>query len=240
MTLKIEVINGAYSRIRISGLTVQATPNDTALALDRLEDLAEELSASNICIGYNFENEPDANSETNVKRKFKSLLETNLAVRLLSDFGKEIPQSLGLLASGTLSSAASITASQRIREVQPPRRMPRGSGNRDRYRHYQVPVELPPNECATNIIKIGEISDFTEDFETYLSGETLSSYTIAADAGLSVESDSNDDPLISYRIKALANIEGVWQQVKITITTDTGRIEIRTINFEVQSVPTVS
>ena len=240
MTLKSEIINGAYSRIRVSGLTVQATPNDTALALDRLEDFAEELKAYNICIGYNFEADPDINSEAGIERKFKSLLEANLAVRVLSDFGKEIPQSLGLLASGTLSSAASITASESIQEVQYSRRMPVGSGNSrsDSYRRYYVTNDLLPNECATHIIKIGEISDFVENFQTYLAGEAISAYTITADSGLSIVSDSNDDPLISYRIEALTNTS-VWQQVKITITTDTGRVEIRVINFEVQSVPTV-
>ena len=240
MSLKIEIVNAAYSRIRVSGLTVQPTPSDTALAVDRLEDFAEELKSFNICIGFNFEEEPDPNSLTNVERKFKSLLETNLAVRLLSDFGKEIPQSLGLLASSTLSSAASITASKSIQEVQYPRRMPLGSGNDrgNRYRRYQVPEQLPPNECATKSIDIGEIEDYEESFETYLEGEALSSYVITADPGLNIESDSNADPIIKYRIKALSNMsEGVWQQVKIQITTDTGRIEIRLINFEVNSVP---
>ena len=243
MTLKSEIINGAYSRIRVSGLTVQATPEDVALALDRLEDLAAELKSMNICIGYNFESTPDVNSESEVERKFKSMLESNLAVRVLSDFGKQVPQSLGLLASGTLSTAASITASKSIQEVQYPQRMPIGSGNSrsGQYRRYQPPSQLPPNECATHIIKIGEVSDFEESFKTYLSGETIASYVITADSGLSVESSSNDDPIISYRVKALTNTsEGVWQQVKIKATTSAGRIEIRVINFEVQSVPTVS
>ena len=243
MSLKIEIINGAYSRIRVSGLTVQATPNDVALALDRLEDLAEELRSINICIGYNFEEEPDPNSLTNVKRKFKSMLEANLAVRLLSDFGKQIPQSLAMLASATLSTASSITASESIQEVQYPRRMPLGSGNSrvNRYRRYQLPETLPPNECASNKIDIGEIQDYEETFATYLEGETIASYVITSDSGLSIESDSNADPLINYRIKALSNVsQGVWQQVKIEITTDTGRVEIRVINFEVNSVPSVN
>lgn len=236
MSLKIEIINGAYSRIRVSGLTVQATPADVAVALDRLEDFAEELNEINICIDYNFEEDPDQNSETGVKRKYKSLLETNLAVRLLSDFGKEIPMPLGLLASASLSTAASSTASKSIQEVQYPSRMPLGSGNSraNRHRRYQIPVQLPPNECATHDIQIDEIQDYTEPFITYLSGETIASYVITAGPGLNIESDSNTDSQVVYRIKALSNMsEGVWQQVKITITTDTGRIETRSINFSV-------
>ena len=243
MTLKSDIINGAYSRIRISGLTVQASPEDIELAIDRLEDFAHELSAINICIGYNFENEPDINSESGVDRKFKALLETNLAVRVLSDFGKEIPLPLGLLASSTLSSAASITASEKLREVQYPNRMPLGSGNqRAGYcRTYRPPDPLPPNECDTKEMDIGEVNDYTADFSAYLLGEEISSYVITADTGLNIETDSNDDPVISYRIKAVSNTtDGSWQQVKIQITTSTGRVEIRVINFNISQVSEVT
>jgi len=243
MTLKSEIINGAYSRMRVSGLTVQPTPEDNAVALDRLEDLAEELRANNVCVGYNFEETPGLNSFTNIARKFKSMLETNLAVRLCPDFGKDVPLALASIASGALSSAASITASKSIQQVQYPQRMPLGNGNSrgGRHRRYQSPSALPPNECATKIIEIGEINDYKEDFSSYLSGEAISSYAITADAGLNIESDSNDDPVISYRIKASSNAtEGSWQQVKIQITTDAGRVEIRVINFDVRSVPAVT
>ena len=85
---KIEIINGAYSRMRISGLTAQPTPEDIVKALNRLEDMAEEFDGRNICTGYNFEDDPDVNSLHNMERKFWGPYKAILATRLLADFGK--------------------------------------------------------------------------------------------------------------------------------------------------------
>jgi hypothetical protein len=64
---KVDLISGAYSKLRISGLTVQPTPEDLELALTRLENtMAEIEGARNICLGYNFEDQPDPNSVSNI------------------------------------------------------------------------------------------------------------------------------------------------------------------------------
>ena len=79
MTLKSGIINDAFSQLRISGLTVIASPKNNETALSRLEDMAEELEGRNICMSYNFEEEPDPNSQMGTAKKFNYMFKTNLA-----------------------------------------------------------------------------------------------------------------------------------------------------------------
>ena len=236
MTTKSETINDAYSQLRISGLTVIASPKDNEKALGRLEDMAEELEGRNMCMDYNFEEEPDPNSQMGTPKKFNQMFKTNLAIRLAADFGKVIPQSLMTLASSAMSSASSFIAAANIHQVQPSRRSPIGSGNHrnTRYRRFQNPDPLPPNQCATNKLLIGNTQDYVETFDIYLGTETIASFEITADSGITIVTSSNTDTAVSYRINAADNsTQGIWQQVKIVILTDSARIETRLINFEV-------
>lgn len=236
MTLKADIIKESYSMLRISGLTVVASPKENQSALMRLEDMVSELEGRNICIDYNFQENPNPSDQLGTLRKYHYMLKTNLALRLAADFGKVVPPSLSTMASQSLSSVSSMVAAANIRQVQPSLRSPIGSGNHrnTRYRRFQHPDPLPPNQCATNKILVGSTQDYDEPFNVYLGNENIASYEITADSGLSIISNSNTDKAISYRINAVDNVtHEVWQQVKITITTDSGRIEARVINFEI-------
>ena len=232
---KVDIINGAYSQMRISGLTVQPTPEDLTLALDRLEDMAEEFEARNICVNYNFEDTPDTASLTNIKRKHKTSFESCLAIRLV-DFGKPIPDSLMRLATSGFSFLSSNTA--QVRETQYPSRQPRGSGNSLRYnrwnRYYKEDAEAPLGS-TTHTMYVNDVDDFVEHFDAYLNdGETISSYTIEADDGLTINSDSNATPDINFQILASGNAgtsSDGFLQVKIVVTTSDSRVENRFINF---------
>ena len=246
--LKGDLINGAYSQMRISGLTVNPSSEDNALALRRLENMASEFYGRNICTGYYFEDTPDLNSPSGLDRKFWYSFECLLAVRLLSDFGKGMQQKVDPMllksASGGLSFLYSTTASPR--ETQYPSRQAIGAGNSlryHRYRRFYTPTTEAPNVCATNRMVVGDINDFVEHFDSYLiDPEMISSYTIEADTGLTIVSDSNEDPDINYQISAVGN-DGIssdaFLQVKIIITTDTGRVTTRIINFELTTSPDI-
>ena len=132
---KIDIINGAYSQLRISGLTVQATPEDIEVALGRLEDMASEWASIDINVGYFFEDEPDPDSIFGVPRAYKQAFETNLAVNLIPDFTKPVPQELRARASASYSTMLSATA--QTCQVQYPSRQPRGSGNTFRYNRWR-------------------------------------------------------------------------------------------------------
>jgi len=244
--LKSERINSAYSKLRISGLTVQPSPEDLQLGLNELENMMAELEFSrNICMDYNFEVTPDPSSFTNVSRSFWNMIDNNLAVRLIANFNKQVPKALEMQASQSLATASSMVAADNIRMIANPDRMPIGGGTALRYNKYQRfnrEQKLPPANCETNVMIIEDIDDFFEDFEAYLnSSETIKSFTITADRGLTVVSSSNNDPRIDYRIKADSNsvTSGTYQQARIVITTSTGRVETRLIDFEVKPKETV-
>lgn len=236
--LKVDFINDAYSQLRINGLTVNPTPSDLELALMRLEDMAAEFHTRNIIVGYNFEDEPDPNTPSNVIRGYKQAFATNLALRLIPDFNKDPSGILILQASQSLSNMSGRVAMERLNQVQYPRRMGRGSGNTLRYnrwaRFYRN-VTLGTNNGATNTMFIGDINDFVEHFDAYLdSAETISSFDIVTDPSLTLVSSSNDSPDISYRIESgdlTTNQTPSGPLVTIIITTSTGRVETRQIQF---------
>ena len=236
--LKGDRINDAYSQMRISGLTVNPTPEDLEIALMRLENMMAEFQSRNICADYNFENSPDPNSPTNVERWAWHGISTNLAIRLIPDFNKAVPQILITQANQSLSNMSGQSAL--VREINYPNRQPRGRGNTTRYNRWAKfyhPQEEAPLSCATIIMTLDDVDDFIEHFDSYLnSGEVISSYAITADSGLSIVNDSLTSPDVFYRIKAIGAIDTTsnsFQQVKIVATTDAGRIETRLINFEI-------
>jgi hypothetical protein len=239
--LKVDRINGAYSQMRISGITVQPSAEDNVLALSRMEAMAHEFNARNICTGYNTEDEPDINSSSGLPPSMWYAFDCVLAQRLLSDFGKgAAPDPLLLTnASAQMSFLCAVTANPR--QTQYPSRMPTGSGNRWNsrfYRFYKEPA-IAPNECATNYMYVDDIADFVEHFDSFIiDSETISSYTISADTGLTIQTDSTSDFDVNYRIKATK--EDPLLRVKIIMTTSTGRIETRIINFAVTKAPEIS
>ncbi len=234
---KVDVIIGAYSKLRISGLTVQATPEDLELALDTLEMMASEFENNNICTGYNFEDEPDPNSPMNVIRSYKNAFVTNLAIRVSPDFNKEIHQVLFMQASQSLSNMAGQSAMERISQVSYPNRMPRGSGSTLRYnrwsRFYRDVGTV--NSCATEQLFIGDINNYTEHYEAYLNdGETIASFTIVSDPAIDILSSSNTDTDITYQVEATSAFDGNNQSggiVTIVMTTSSARVETRQTLF---------
>jgi hypothetical protein len=244
MSLKGDLINGAYSKARISGLTKQPTEEDTELALGVLEDMMAEFFGRNIDVDYAFEDTPDVNTPHNVERKYWNAIKANLAGWLLADFGKEPTESLARQINGGYSFLSSSTALQK--QTNYPGRQPTGSGNErwNRYqRFYRRAAELPLS-AETNHMLIDDIDDFVEHFDAYLkTGETVSSYTIAADTGLTIVSDSLTSPDIDYQIQAdgsNSELSSESLQVKIVATTSLGRQETRIITFDLTRPDTIS
>lgn len=243
MATKADTINGAYSQLRISGLTVNPSPNDVRVALDRLESMAAEFEGRDICLGYVFEDEPNPSTPTGVERAYWQMLETNLAIRLVPDFNKAVPQILMAQATQSLSNAQARTAT--VNQIQYASRQPIGERNSlraDRLQRY-YPVSAPaPEGCDVKRMLIGETNDFFEDWSAYLQlGEDLASYVLSAEAGLTVTTQSLATPRVNYRINAV----GVDPQrptllpiVVITVTTTTGRVNTRIVQFELTEVPT--
>lgn len=245
--LKGDCVNNAYEELRISGLTSSPTPANKATALRKLEQMANEFFRVDICVGYNFEDDPDLNSTAGIPPEFQEAFELCLSKKLISIFGKgaadKIDQLLMQRQSGAYSFLSGATAV--APRIQPSGRMPVGSGNERsgwRWNRFYKPVETAPVSCETNKMVIGDIRDFVEHFDSFLiDSEVVSSYTIEANTGLtySLDAISTDGTDIDYRIEAVGsdtnNPNGLYQ-VKIVATTDDGRVETRLVNFELTEV----
>lgn len=229
--LKGDIITAAFSRARISGLTRTPSPEDTAMALDRLEDMAAMWSAKSLNTGYAFEDNPDPNTPHNVPRKYLGAYKANLAMQILADFGKEIPASLVAEAAGALSSLFSSTA--KVTEVPYPGRMPIGSGNF--IRTNKVSKFFPRTELVSAItLQATEVIVYSESYAAYLlQDETVSAYTIAS-SNTSIVTVSNDvltSPDLTFNLTAVALGS---TEVTIKATTSLGRVDIRRINIVVE------
>lgn len=245
MSTKGDIINEAYQELRISGLTVGPTALDISMALRRLESMMSELFTQwNLAIGYNFQVTPSTTQQTNVPENFRNMMVTNLAVRLIAAFGKDAPKSLMDQASQSVSSAIGIVQAANLQQVQPPRRMPVGSGNTYRglfWNRFATPVQWPPDMSSTQQIQQGETLTFYEDFAAFLGTATIASYTIVADPLLTIDTSANASPRINYTVTAPDDDSGLgpWQQIKITITDSLGRTLIKVVNFQVTTPPDV-
>lgn len=242
-TLKIDRINSAYSKLRISGMTVDPSAEDNTLALNVLETLMNELYDKNVCVGYNFEDIPDLNTTSGIKRSYHNAIDSILAFRLMTNFGKGFApdQTLVAQANAGISYLFSTTASPK--PTQYPSRQPIGGANTLRLgghiRYYQ-PIVQAPNNCATKHIALDtdnpNINDYIEHFNSYLkNNETINSFSIEADTGLTILSSSISGNDILYTIRA----DGTGQnstvlQVKIVITTSESRVLTRLVTFELE------
>ncbi len=243
--LKSDIINGAFSILRISGLTVIPGSEDNELALTTLEEMAAEFEGNNIYVAYNFETSPDINSASGIEPQYRKSFKTLLAERMLSDYGKGAQPDPILLKDASYSYSFLSSRTAQVKKVDHPRTMARGSGNRwnQYWRRYYHPSEVAPISAETNKMIIGDINDFEEDFTTYLKGtEDITSYELTVDTGLLVESHSASSSVISYRIQAVgSNNENpsTFYQVKIVVTTDSGRVVTRMIDFSLTAESTI-
>jgi hypothetical protein len=234
MGLKVELINGAYSRMRISGVTSKPTSGDLAVALRRMERMAAAWELTNICTNYNFEDTPDLNSVSNVELGHEDAFETSLAMRLLSDFGKMPAPTLVKDAKGAFSVLLSSTAT--TNQVAYPNRQPVGSGNslrRNRFQRYYTGGATAPNTCATNRMIKDDIDIFTEHFDDWLGDtETLVSYTAVSNkpSNLFLSNDSLSGADVTYTIEA--KTAGVYV-VTIVVTSSLGRVKTEIVYFEI-------
>jgi hypothetical protein len=234
MSTKGDLINKAYSRMRVSGLTRIPTPDDVNTALDRLESMAALWDSKNICTGYAFEDSPDPTAPHNLPREYWSAYESNLAMRLLPDYGKQPAPSLVAEAQGTFAAISADTA--RVEEIAYPNRMPLGGGNslrRNRWRRFMPQTEQIEPICETQRMTEGDLDILTEHYDSWVrSAEDISSHTITSSdqTALAISADSLSTPDITYTVTAVT--AGTYT-VTIVVTSSLGRILTREKTFVV-------
>ena len=182
---KIDIINNAYSELRISGITVSALPEENQLALNKLEAMAAEFASGSrgIQVGYNFEHVPELNSPHGLRMEYWQSFQVLLAIRLLTDFGKGVQPDPDLYRKGRSASSFLYSATAIVAQTTYPSRHPIGSGNYRRgvwfRRYFGNQQKASDSVSADYYIYWGDNSKFKENFDAYLTLEGVGSEYIA-------------------------------------------------------------
>ena len=237
LSSKLALVNAALDKMSISGITAPPESSDYSALLQRLEGLMYELEEGrNICCQYNFTSEPDTGDPHGMSYGLFEPISSLLAFKTLQDYALPIAQPLQASVASAISSISNQTFE--LRETQYPRRQPRGSGNTLRYNRWQRFYRMPdrtPIDCDSFRLNTDEINDYSEDYFNYLqSGEDIATHQIEATTGLTVLTNTRTDNQINYRIRGNnPSDDNGFEQIRITVTTSTGRVDIRLISFEV-------
>ena len=238
--LKAEAINQAYAEIRISGLTSDQVPEETEVALRELDQLMYRWQAIGRDVNYNFP-PPTTGQELRVSNPSDlfgvfdwaiSGTVAQLAKFLVEYYGKDVPPALAGKARAGLNTIMAMTV--KLRDVQYPNRMPRGSGNTRfgfEFQRYYHPVyfgrEQPEPVLEQQIIDL--YFDFSNDLPN---SETIASYTLdvyPAGAGVTLVSQAQDGNVINYRIQG--NDSSRAAVIFCNVTTSAGNTLPRTQTF---------
>lgn len=174
---KGSLVNGALVILRVSGLTVSASPEDISDGLNEADDLALELKGNGIDIGwqlpaeYGFSDPADTSGLVpETAGAFKSLL----AYRMLDYFGKAVTPSLQRRHDKAMRTIENFIIT--VPTAQNPPTLPFGSGNEWDYTDRRFYPEPAVNNDASYVFK-GDVLNYTEDFSQWLVDEELESVT---------------------------------------------------------------
>lgn len=228
---KGDIVNRAYSRLRISGLTVNPSPEDVSLAMTTLESMMAELESITICTGYNVEPfaESDPDTESGIGQEYFNAISLLLSGELCPDFGKEPSPKHQALIDGAYATLSN--ASFKAREVPYPNRMPRGSGNRIyRFNRYFPQDETPQRDCDRINVPITLLYGVTLNWDEQLDdGETIVSSSYKKEGNFTVSDYSFTDTTVSFNVQ---NETLGYTDLIVTITTSIGRTTKRKVQFQ--------
>jgi hypothetical protein len=224
---KASLVNGTYALMRISGLTVNPTPEDVTIGLQVADDYSQELLADGLDIGWQYPTEygvsdPDDNSglTPQMAGPFKKLL----YVQLCSYFGKEVPQTVAVTSMAALRTLEQLLVN--VPDAQNPPTLPFGSGNENDYRDRSFYNEPPVNNNANYVFK-GDIDEYSHDFSNWLVDETLVSVVWAnPDSGITISSDTFDDTIAMADL-TFVNTGGSFVTITATKTSSAEQLTIR-------------
>jgi len=170
---KGDLVNGAYTILRISGLTLTASPDEITAGIQESDDLASELKGSGVDVNwqqpsdYGLSDPADTSGLTpEMAGPFKSVL----ALRLVDLFGKQATPSLAKRASDGMRTLEQITVNAPESEL--PSTLPFGSGNEWDYRSRRFYPEPAANNDADYVF-LDDVLNYTEDFSAWLIDEEL-------------------------------------------------------------------
>ena len=224
MKTKIELVNGAFAELRISGLTSATDAEDIELGLSALERI---MHSAKLPLPYNFEDIPDPNTESGLPEHAVLAIELKLAQRLAPSYNK--PSNIPGLS---YEWSQLISRLNQPRYLQTSNLMPIGRGNSCQFNqtnYMPTPVLLPPGTIELNINDAGM---YQVEFGDYLQpGEVISSIVDTAEAGITVLSDSITGD--SYSLEVQAGSTTGLTRIKLVMTGDMGSARTRYVYFNI-------
>lgn len=224
MKTKIQIVNGAFLEVRVSGITAGPAPEDIEIGLYALEDL---MHSQRLPIPYVFEDVPDPNTESGIPNEFCKAIQLKLADEVKWTYAKDIDRpKLATAWSLMLNRLATIP------ELTPPRGMPMGRGNnRFVYHGDRFPGVAAVNPAAKTI-GLNDLVYIDEDFSDYMqSGEVLSTVVKTVDPQLSASPVVITGNSVAFSVTSLG-VDGQYK-IKLVATGDAGTIRNRYLYFNV-------
>ncbi|WP_412021536.1 packaged DNA stabilization gp4 family protein [Burkholderia cepacia] len=130
MATKQELVEGAYEEIALAGYVFDLEPEELETGLRRCDRLGAEWDAMGIRIGYNIADSDGSSldDESGVPDWAQNAFITNLALSIAPTIGKQVsPQTMMAARRGM---RALLIGNYEIPQMQMPRQMPIGTGNR--------------------------------------------------------------------------------------------------------------
>lgn len=189
MPNKIDLVQGAYQLIRISGLTSKAIPEEIEIGVQVADDLAGELSVD-LNIGYIQPAEyggSDPNDFSGLSSQSAGPFKKLLALELVDFFGKVAPSSLQVNANKGMRSLEQSLV--KVNQTQNPGTLPLGSGNDYDYRSDRFYPE-PISDDGAIYKNTSDVFQLPIDWTQWLAGlYDLSTVTYKVDSGVSLSNE---------------------------------------------------
>ncbi|TDV06062.1 packaged DNA stabilization gp4 family protein [Paraburkholderia caballeronis] len=131
MATKKELVEGAYEEIALAGYVFDLSPEELQTGLRRCDRLGAEWDALGIRLGYNIppcSDDSSLDDESGVPDWAQNAFITNLAVSIAPTVGKQV--SIDTRLAARRGYKALLIGNYEIPQMQMPRHMPIGTGNR--------------------------------------------------------------------------------------------------------------
>ena len=129
MTTALKIIERAFSKAQIRTAETPLSDSEINDGRDTLNDMLALWDATGVLKGV--PPVDDVNTDLQEPRAATLMIKSNLAIRIVSEYGIQVGQGLALEATSSLSEW--ITSSIDLTQTEFPSTLPIGSGNRDEY-----------------------------------------------------------------------------------------------------------
>lgn len=223
MINKVDILNGTFSLLRISGMTVNPRPRDLQDGLQIMDDYAAEIQPE-LDTGYIQPDEyggSDLNDYSGLTASLAGPFKKLMATQLAPLFGKAVTPELYKLAQDGMNSLEYQLVN--IGPAQNPATLPIGSGNEYDYRSDKFYPEPNNDDGAVNYYD-NEVFNLDIDWNPWLSDEVLTSVVYDEDSGIDLSNDSYIDGVSTVTVSF--NAVGQFQ-LCATATKSDGEVQTR-------------